>query len=98
MTWDFFISHASEDKPLIAAPLAHYLDSVSFSTWYDDFCRNVGDSLTDAISKGLQSARYGIVTLSPDFFRNAALPMTHACPASDRTSRWTRSHRRYSAW
>lgn len=69
MTWDFFISHASEDKPLVAAPLAHYLDSVSFSTWYDDFCLNVGDSLTDAISKGLQSARYGIVTLSPDFFR-----------------------------
>lgn len=69
MTWDFFISHASEDKPLIAAPLAHYLDSVSFSTWYDDFCLNVGDSLTGAISKGLQNARYGIVTLSPDFFR-----------------------------
>jgi hypothetical protein len=69
MTWDYFISHASEDKLLVVAPLAHYLKTASFNTWYDDFCLNVGDSLSDSINKGLRESRFGIVTLSPDFFR-----------------------------
>jgi TIR domain len=69
MTWDYFITHASEDKLLVVAPLAHYLKTASFNTWYDDFCLNVGDSLSDSINKGLRESRFGVVTLSPDFFR-----------------------------
>jgi hypothetical protein len=67
MKWDFFISHASEDKPLIAAPLAHYLTSASFNTWYDEFNLNVGDHLTDTINRGLESSAFGVVVLSPLF-------------------------------
>jgi hypothetical protein len=69
VTWDYFISHASEDKPLVVAPLAHYLKTASFNAWYDDFCLNVGDSLSDSVNRGLRESRFGVVTLSPDFFR-----------------------------
>lgn len=67
MRWDYFISHASEDKSLIAAPLAHYLTSASFNTWYDDFNLNVGDPLTDTINRGLEDSAFGIILLSPHF-------------------------------
>ncbi|ANZ36267.1 hypothetical protein BBK82_09525 [Lentzea guizhouensis] len=66
--WDFFISHASEDKRLVAGPLAHYLQSVGFSVWYDDFTLRVGDSVLREIDRGLGSSRYGVVVLSEAFF------------------------------
>jgi len=31
MDWDYFISHASEDKPLIVTPFAHYLGAAEFT-------------------------------------------------------------------
>jgi hypothetical protein len=68
MRWDYFISHASEDKRLVAAPLAHYLKSVGFSVWYDDFSLEVGDSILAGINGGLAASEYGIVILSPSFF------------------------------
>jgi hypothetical protein len=69
--WDYFISHASEDKLVIAAPLAHVLRDGTFKVWYDDFSLHVGDSLSRTISKGLRRAEYGIVILSPHFFAKA---------------------------
>lgn len=35
--WDVFISHASEDKELIAIPLAQKLTDMGLLIWYDDF-------------------------------------------------------------
>ncbi|WP_328655695.1 toll/interleukin-1 receptor domain-containing protein [Streptomyces sp. NBC_00334] len=66
--WDFFISHASEDKLLVAGPLAHYLQSVGFSVWYDELSLRVGDSVLREIDRGLGASRYGVVVLSESFF------------------------------
>jgi len=66
--WDYFISHASEDKILIAEPLAHVLKEAGFDVWYDDLTLKLGDPLLSTIDKGLQQSRYGIVILSPSFF------------------------------
>ncbi|HEX8868644.1 MAG TPA: toll/interleukin-1 receptor domain-containing protein [Lentzea sp.] len=68
LEWDFFISHASEDKLLVAGPLANLLKSAGFSVWYDDFTLRVGDSLVREIDRGLRSSRYGVVVLSESFF------------------------------
>ncbi|WP_405642617.1 toll/interleukin-1 receptor domain-containing protein [Streptomyces sp. NBC_00019] len=68
MEWDYFISHASEDKPLVASPLAHYLRSVGFRVWYDRFTLKLGDSLLAGINTGLANSAFGVVVLSPSFF------------------------------
>lgn len=66
--WDVFISHASEDKEEIARPLADALTSKGLKVWYDDFSLRVGDSLRQAIDKGLARSRFGVVILSRHFF------------------------------
>jgi hypothetical protein len=68
LKWNYFISHASEDKILIAEPLAHVLEEATFNVWYDDFTLKLGDPLLSSIDKGMQQSRYGIVILSPSFF------------------------------
>jgi hypothetical protein len=68
MTWDYFISHASDDKDLVVAPFAHYLKSSGFQVWYDDFSLKVGDSLLGSISVGLRDSKFGITVFSPSFF------------------------------
>lgn len=68
MTWDYFISHASEDKELVASPLAHYLKAADFQVWYDDFSLKLGDSLLQSINQGLSKSKFGIVVLSTPFF------------------------------
>jgi TIR domain len=68
MAWDYFISHASEDKSLIVAPFAHYLKTAGFKVWYDDFSLSVGDSLLESINNGLRKSKFAVVFLSPAFF------------------------------
>lgn len=67
-TYDFFISHASEDKDNFVRGLAGALRAKGMSVWYDEFTLNVGDSLRRKIDEGLRDARYGIVVLSKNFF------------------------------
>lgn len=43
--YDFFISHASEDKDEIVRDLAEALKENGFDVWYDEFELKVGDSL-----------------------------------------------------
>ncbi len=69
MKWDFFISHASEDKEEIARPLAEFLISKGYSVWYDEFTLLLGDSLRRKIEEGLKESNYGIVILSHNFFK-----------------------------
>ena len=69
MRYDVFICHASEDKDGFVRPLAEALRSHHLEVWYDEFALNVGDSLREAIDRGLAESRYGIVVLSPSFFR-----------------------------
>jgi hypothetical protein len=68
MQWDVFLSHASEDKPFVRL-LARELINSGLSVWYDELALDVGDSLRRSIDSGLRDSRYGIVVLSPHFFR-----------------------------
>src|SRR3546814_11969636 len=69
LTHDVFICHASEDKDLVARPLAELLRGHGVTVWYDEFSLTVGDSLRRKIDRGLSDSRFGVVLLSPDFFR-----------------------------
>ncbi|ABI69560.1 toll/interleukin-1 receptor domain-containing protein [Syntrophomonas wolfei] len=66
--WDFFISHASEDKESIAKPLAEALIQEGYKVWYDEFSLTWGDRLRESIDNGLSKSRFGIVILSNNFF------------------------------
>lgn len=72
---DFFICHASEDKPDFVRPLAHYLVKNGASLFYDEFSLKLGDSLSEAINRGLTQCKCAIVVLSEHFF---AKPWTNA--------------------
>jgi hypothetical protein len=67
LSWDAFISHASEDKDRFVRPLAHALSNLGARIWYDEFSLKPGDSLSRSIDKGLAESRCGIVILSEAF-------------------------------
>lgn len=67
--WDVFICHASEDKESFVRPLANALRLKSLRVWYDEFTLRVGDSLRRSIDRGLSKSRFGVVVISPEFFR-----------------------------
>lgn len=67
--YDFFISHASEDKEAIAEPLAKALINRGARVWYDKFTLAVGDSLRESIDYGLVHSTFGIVILSEVYFK-----------------------------
>jgi hypothetical protein len=69
--FDVFISHASEDKQAVARPLAEALRHEGFTVWLDEDEMRLGDSLHRVLDRGLSSARFGIVVLSPSFFAKA---------------------------
>ena len=66
--FDVFISHATEDKDF-AGPLARDLRSAGLRVWFDEFELELGDSLNEKINCGLSRSRYGVVVISPAFFR-----------------------------
>ena len=65
---DVFISHASEDKELVARPLAAALTERGWTVWLDELELTVGDSLSRRIDDALAKSRFGVVVLSPAFF------------------------------
>ena len=67
--YDFFISHASEDKDDIVRSLADALKENGFEVWYDEFELKIGDSLRKKIDSGLINSRFGIVIISPSFVK-----------------------------
>jgi hypothetical protein len=69
MIHDVFICHASEDKEDFVRPLAELLRQQHIDVWYDEFSLSVGDSLTQKIDDGLAKSKFGIVVLSPNFFK-----------------------------
>lgn len=66
---DLFISHASEDKDDLVRPLAEELKKYGVDIWYDEFELKVGDSLSESINYGLSNSIYGLIILSPHFFK-----------------------------
>lgn len=69
--YDFFISHASEDKDEVARPLYQALTNLGAEVWFDEFTMTIGDNLRKSIDKGLVNSKFGIVILSETFFRKA---------------------------
>lgn len=67
--YDFFISHASEDKQSFVRALADKLVGLGYRVWLDELTLTLGDSLRGSIDKGLGVSRYGIVVLSPNFIK-----------------------------
>lgn len=67
--YDFFLSHASEDKSEIAEPLAKKLMERNTTVWLDKFELRIGDSLRKSIDSGLASSRYGIVILTETYMK-----------------------------
>jgi len=67
MSWDVFVSHASEDKDEFVRPLVHGLSARGLRVWFDEFTLTVGDSLRRSIDRGLASSRFGIVVISRNF-------------------------------
>ncbi|WP_244092936.1 toll/interleukin-1 receptor domain-containing protein [Blautia glucerasea] len=67
--YDFFISHAWEDKETVAKPLADALIAKGAKVWLDKYAMQVGDSLRQSIDDGLVHSRYGIVVLSEIYFK-----------------------------
>lgn len=68
MSWDVFVSHASEDNETIARPLAQALREQRLRVWFDEFELKVGKSLLGSIDRGLAECDFGVVILSPSFF------------------------------
>ena len=68
-SYDFFVSHASEDKDGFVRELAEALRTKEANVWYDEFTLQVGDSLRQNIDRGLANSRFGIVVLSETFFK-----------------------------
>jgi len=59
--WDVFISHASEDKAAVAAPLADELRNYCLNVWLDRWVLSPGDSLRRKIDEGISKSRLGVV-------------------------------------
>jgi len=68
VSYDVFVSHASEDKEDFVKPLVEALQTAGYKVWYDEFTLKVGDSLRRSIDNGLKNSRYGIVVFSSAFF------------------------------
>ena len=66
-SYDFFISHASEDKDSFVRNLVEVLQAKGAKVWYDEFTLKIGDSLRQKIDQGLLQSRYGIVVISRNF-------------------------------
>ncbi|RXM53404.1 MULTISPECIES: toll/interleukin-1 receptor domain-containing protein [unclassified Chryseobacterium] len=67
--YDFFISHASEDKEIFVRPLAEELIKLGFNVWYDELTLKIGDSLFEEISDGIKKSNYGLVIVSENFLK-----------------------------
>lgn len=67
--YDFFISHASEDKEEFVRTLYQALIDVGYKVWFDEITLKIGDSLTAEINKGLIKSKFAIVVASEAFIR-----------------------------
>ena len=66
--WDFFISHASEDKAAFVDALVKKLKLTGPSVWYDSNEMLGGGSLAGDIDAGLRGSRFYVVVASPNYF------------------------------
>jgi hypothetical protein len=69
MKHDVFLSHASEDKADFADNFAAALKARGVTVWYDTYKMEWGRSVREQLDEGLASSRFGVVVLSPHFFK-----------------------------
>lgn len=69
LEYDFFISHASEDKEDFVRTLYQALNDAGYKVWYDEITLKVGDSLVAEINKGLIKSKFAVVVASEAFIR-----------------------------
>lgn len=69
MKHDVFLSHASEDKADFADSFAEALKARGVTVWYDTYKMEWGRSVRGQLDAGLASSRFGVVVLSPNFFK-----------------------------
>lgn len=67
--YDFFVSHATEDKKAVAEPLALELRAMGAKVWLDKFEMTVGSSLRTSIDYGIAHSKHGIIILSKNYMR-----------------------------
>jgi hypothetical protein len=60
-----FVSHSSADK-LFVNKLRIDLEENGFSVWFDELDLNIGDVLSDEISKGIHNSHCFLIVLSPN--------------------------------
>lgn len=65
-----FISHSSEDKEKIVRPLVKSLEKEHINIWYDE--KNIldGDSISQAVFRGLKSSQIIILIISPHVWKS----------------------------
>jgi WD40 repeat protein len=69
--YDVYIVHASEDKNGFVQQLVQSLREHGLKVWYDEEILRLGDPLRKSIDIGLRNSRFGVVVISPDFFKKA---------------------------
>ena len=67
--YDFFISHAYEDKEEFVDEFVDELKKLNVKVWYDTDKLKLGDSMRKKIDRGLSKSKYGIVILSPNYIK-----------------------------
>ena len=67
--YDFFISHAHEDKETFVDEFVNELKKLGIKVWYDSDEIMLGSSTRQKIDEGLKHSKYGIVVLSPDYIK-----------------------------
>lgn len=67
--FDLFICHASEDKARFVLPLLGELQQRQLKCWIDYREIQLGDDFRRRMDEGLAQSRYGVVILSPCFFK-----------------------------
>jgi tetratricopeptide (TPR) repeat protein len=67
--FDVFVSHASEDKARFVEPLITALRERGIRPWYDAHEIRLGDDFRRKMDEGLSRSRFGVLVLSPRFFK-----------------------------
>lgn len=73
--FDAFISHSSKDKEKIVYELVQGLEKKNIAVWLDATEILAGDTILDAIEKGVATALCTILIITPSFFKSFWTPV-----------------------
>ena len=68
--FDAFISHSSKDKEKIVYELVQKLEKNNIDVWLDATEILAGDTILDAVEKGVATALCTILIITPAFFES----------------------------